>query len=274
LNRRASAQGGVRAVILNAVLLATSFLERNGTLLQILAAVLIALITFLLTWYLSFRNRATKTLDYKEISSFPIVTSHERPDRLKILFEDTEVDNPFITQICIENTGKQVIESDDFLSPLQIYRKDASVLEWGVVDESEDSLSGDIGLTIFPGEPERIDSFPSTLNPGDWFVVQIICDGNPAQPLCVTTRIKGQTRKIREIEDRRRFIGPGWVIVQSLLALSAGAVPVMLIGGFGSYKNWAIPASLTVLTAVGFGVLVNYLNDLATRPKDGIRSFF
>ena len=47
------------------MLQADSFLERNGTLFQILAAVVLAAVTSLVTWYFSHRNKATKTFDYR-----------------------------------------------------------------------------------------------------------------------------------------------------------------------------------------------------------------
>lgn len=185
--------------------MAESFIERNGTAFQIGAGALFVILASFLSWYFGSRNRMTKTLDYEVLSNVAVLTSTEaRPERLKIFFDETEARDPFITQIRIENTGKQVIEPDDFLTCIQICRDDCSILEWGVVEESADGVSGDIGMTLFPGECERIDSTPGTMNPGDWFIIQIVFDGDKDKPLCVTSRMRGEKRPMQEILPQRQ----------------------------------------------------------------------
>ncbi|ORA61084.1 hypothetical protein BST23_22345 [Mycolicibacterium elephantis] len=212
------------------MLLAESFIERNGTVFQILAAVLLAALTGLATWYLAHRNKATKTLDYCILSDLAIVSSDNRPDRLKIMLGTVEVNNPFVTLIRFKNTGKQVIEPDDYLDPIQICRREAAIRDWSIADESERNLADDIGLVMpVVGDnefDEHVAIKPNTLNPGDWFDVQIIYDGSLQCRPEVTTRIKSQTRKMQEyqpkslIDARRRTF-----------ALVAGAM-LGLIGGF------------------------------------------
>lgn len=55
----------------------------------------------------------------------------------RIMFGDSEVVNPFITQVRFENTGKQVIEATDFLEAIEICRGEAQIIDWSVVAESE-----------------------------------------------------------------------------------------------------------------------------------------
>lgn len=49
---------------------------------------------------------------------------------------------------------------------------------------------------------EHVTVMPGTLNSGDWFDVQVVYDGSPECNPVVTTRIKGQTRKMRPYEPR------------------------------------------------------------------------
>jgi hypothetical protein len=185
-----------------------------------------------ITLYLRHRDKETKTLDYEVLSNVEIITSAgERPERLKILFDETEVHNPSITQIRIENTGKQVIEPDDFLSCIQICRENCSIVEWGIVEESADGASGDIGLTVFPGENERIDDTPGTLNPGDWFTVQIVFDGDMNEPLCVTGRMRGEKRPMRLKDPKRRTSRLATVVAgtTTLLGLLVGYIASSLV---------------------------------------------
>lgn len=213
--------------------MAESFIERNGTAFQIAFGALFVILAAFLSWYFGSRNRMTKTIDYEVLSNVAVLKSTgARPERLKILFDDTEATDPFITQVRIENTGKQVIEPDDFLSCIQICRDNCEILEWGIVEESADGVSGDIGMTLFPGECERIDSTPGTLNPGDWFTIQIVYDGDKDEQLCVTSRMRGEKRPMQALAPLRRAKR------RRMILASVGA-------GFGALIGFAIAATLS-----------------------------
>lgn len=251
--------------------MAESFIERNGTAFQIGAGALFVVLASFVSWYFGSRNRMTKTLDYEVLSNVAVLTSTgTRPERLKILFDDTEARDPFITQIRIENTGKQVIEPDDFLTCIQICRDDCSILEWGVVDESADGVSGDIGMTLFPGECERIDSTPGTMNPGDWFIVQIVFDGNKDESLCVTSRMRGEKRPMQEISRPRQARR-----LRLILAIPTAATGIFLGIAFSSTFSRYFPLEqasrmlVTSLAALAAGLaLLQYRHALANSRDD------
>jgi len=231
--------------------MAASFIERNSTMLQISAGALFVILTVALTWYFGTRNRMTKTIDYQVLSNVAVLTNTgARPERLKILFDDTEAKDPFITQIRIENTGKQVIEPEDFLTCVQIYRDNCTILEWGVVEESADGVSGYIGMTIFPGESERIDTTPGTMNPGDWFTIQIVSDGDRHEPLCVTSRMRGEKRPMQEMKPERRARRIRIFLAIVLPAISATIGYTLRTAPGPDLMGWAMALALTGLSGL------------------------
>jgi hypothetical protein len=175
---------------------ADSFWERNSTVVSAVVAIIIGIVIgWLVPWIWRQRDRATKTLDYRVISDFAIMTSH-RPDGFRIIFGTVDVDNPFISQIRFKNTGKQVIETEDFLERFIILRPASKLLDFNVVEQSDQNLVRHIGhIPERPGTHETVGVTPNTLNPGDWFTVQLLYDGDPSSDPQITGRIKGQTRK-------------------------------------------------------------------------------
>jgi hypothetical protein len=169
------------------------------TLITEVAGVAVPVITLLVMELWRFRDRESKTLDYLVISDTDIVISHNRPEKLKVVYGDGEVKDPRVTEIRFKNTGNQIIEKDDFLEPVKMIRPNARILDYDVVEQSENHLYEKIELvTPEPDRPEQhVELFPRTLNSGDWFTVQLVYDGGgSSSDMVFTTRIKGETRKI------------------------------------------------------------------------------
>jgi hypothetical protein len=115
----------------DSLMLADSYWQRNSTAISLLGALVIALVVgWLIPWLWRQRDRASKTLDYRLVSDIQIVTTHGRPDTLRITLGPLEVQNPFLSQIRFKNTGKQVIHASDFLEPLEITRASAKLLDF------------------------------------------------------------------------------------------------------------------------------------------------
>ena len=106
--------------MVDGVLVADSFLERNGTLLQIIAALVIAIGGGLIGRYLHSRDKSTKTFDYAVISDLSILSNRPDDDDLKVTYMGAEVHNPRIVRVRFTNTGKQVIKDTDLLDPYVI----------------------------------------------------------------------------------------------------------------------------------------------------------
>lgn len=177
------------------MLTAESFIERNPWSPGVAAAVVLFLLGTGITLYLRFRDKQSKTLDYRIVSDIPIVTSHNRPELLTITIGKRNVQNPIITEVRFMNTGKKVIESEDYLNELIVVRESATVLDFNITDQSEPNLVERISHA-YNGTANVIVE-PRTLNAGDWFTAQILYDGDITQKVACTTRIKEQTRRMR-----------------------------------------------------------------------------
>jgi hypothetical protein len=189
------------------VLLADSYWQRDSTQISIGGAVAVAAITLLIMWLWRARDRQSKTLDYLVISDTDIVSAHNRPEKLKVVYGQDEVEDPRVTEIRFKNTGKQIIETDDFLEPVKMRRANSRILDYAVVEQSENHLVDKILVMPKPNEPGHVELFPRTLNSGDWFTVQLVYDGGgSSSDMVFTTRIKGQTRQMRA-ERRARKSG-------------------------------------------------------------------
>ncbi|WP_431236705.1 hypothetical protein ACQ86B_17390 [Mycolicibacterium aichiense] len=235
------------------VLLADSFLERNGTLLQIVVAVALAIAGGVVALVVNrWRERRIITLDYRIKSEVAILSRHERPERLRVLFGDREVSNPFISEIEFRNTGRKAIEKQHFLKPIKIVRPDAKVLDWDITEQSVDDLVMDSGLVRpLDGQPvpEHIEIRCETLNKQDWFVAQIVYDGDPSEPPKISCRILDESRSMREY--RSRDGSASLTRLAEAASVFAGAATVFSIAGYIKEPNWS---SASTVGAALFGV--------------------
>ncbi|WP_142280159.1 hypothetical protein [Mycobacterium paraense] len=225
------------------MLLAASFIERNGTVLQIIAAIIIALATSAFAWLLGRRSRRIITLDYCIVSNVAIIPSEKRPQHLKMMIGDTEVANPFVTEVEFKNTGNKAIRKDDFLQPIEIYRPDSKIVDWNIVCESADGLVNDIGMSLRPLPPperEFIRILPETLNRKDCFIVQIVYDGGSNAKPEISVRIEDEWREIREYQSSRRVAT--WFIVQAFIAAFSGLIAGVLLSA--AIDSSSRPASI------------------------------
>lgn len=175
------------------MILADDFLQRNPWVPGVVAAVVLFLIATAINFYLRQRDKESKTFDYRVVSDIPIFFGPNRPADLKVMHFGLEVANPRITRIRFENTGKRVIEETDFLEPYEIKRGSAEIVDYNIVEQSEHNLAAVHEIAV--GEPQSIKILPKTLNPGDWFILQLVYDCGASENVSIAGRIKGQTRK-------------------------------------------------------------------------------
>lgn len=228
------------------MLLADGFVEHNPWAPGVMAAVVLFIVGTGITLYLRRRDKDSKTFDYRVVSNIAIVTSHKRPERLKVVFGTVEVSNPFISQIRFENTGKQVIQPSDFLDAVTILRPSAKIIDFNIVEESEKNLVRSISQ-VMPIEKgvqshEVIEIEPGTMNPGDWFEAQILYDGESDWAPKVSTRVQGQTRKtgVYLTKQDRSYVRSSLVVA----AISS------VIGIVGTFAAWLTGPSLDAAKVV------------------------
>lgn len=180
------------------VILADSFLQRNSWLPGVSVAIVLSIIATSITLYLRQKDEASKTLDYGVIDDVPIFSGHDRPEKLRVIYGtadvNTEVNDPRVTRVRFKNTGKQVIDATDFLESFAITRPSSKILDVNVFEESEHDLVSISELALSDNE-SSVKFSMKTLNPGDWFTVQLVYDGGEGESITVSGRIKGQTRR-------------------------------------------------------------------------------
>lgn len=241
---------------MESVLLAANLLERNSWA----PGVVVALVLFGFSLYFRRRDKDSKHLDYRVLSDTPIVTSRDRPEILKVVYGAREVSNPYITEVRFKNTGKQVIEPDDFLEPMAIFREGAKVLDFNDVDQSEAKLVDHMEYVVDPPSHIRpVGVTPRTLNPGDWFTIQVIYDVEQGAEVVVKGRIRGQTRAPRAYEDREPLGAASkvftYVLVSTLLGSYAALFYVSRNPTASNHYLGTI-APLWAVFGVSFGLLV------------------
>lgn len=226
-----------------------SFLQRNAWVVP----VLLFIFGTSFTLYLRRRDKDSKHLDYQILADTPILTSRNRPTILKIMYGTMEVDNPFVTEVRFKNTGKQVIEADDFLAPMAILRRSAKVLDFNDVEQSEAQLIDSMeSAPDAPDDNKPVLVKPNTLNAGDWFTVQVIYDCSAREIVTVTGRIKGQTRLPRTYKDRE----PGsWSKARSIiLACSIDVLIFVFLASVYQPGGSDLQTFLTVALGLSCGV--------------------
>jgi hypothetical protein len=206
------------------VVLADGFLQEYPWLPEVVVGIVATALTLLVTWLWRRNDEQSKTLDHRvfdDVAVFPL----SRPEKLKVVYEDIEVAEPIVTRVRFLNTGRQVIDESDLLSPLQIQREGGKLLDFNITNESEPGLAriSNLILSEDQTETDAIHVKTKTLNPDDAFTVQLIFDGGKTEPVVVSGgRLRGQSR-------------PG-AIYPTKAELSEVNVPVwaaVMLAGFG-----------------------------------------
>jgi hypothetical protein len=232
--------------------LSAGFVERNSWVPGVVVAVVLFLIGTGITLYFRRRDKDSKHLDYQILSDTPIVTSRDRPEVLKVMFGATEVSNPYITEVRFRNTGKQVIEAEDFLSHFLITRKNAKALAANIVDESADGL---VEFTLLGIDPPITESGVhialATLNAKDYFTIQVIYDVTEHEDVTVTGRIKGQTRQPQIYEEREPLSRRQKLRIAVVAGISLVCIAIAQFLSFGHKQNSAEVISGALAAAGG-----------------------
>jgi hypothetical protein len=210
----------------------------------VISLLLGGVLSALINWYFVWLVEKPKRLAYEVLSRSRIMS--DRRYSLPPLSVLHKLRNPNVTLIRIGNAGKQPIVSEDFRgSHIEISFEPA-----GIVSRNHtNSQNSGISLDWTADNGQRYTGVtPDLLNPGEWFELQFLTSGDPAEPK-ISARLAGQTHEIgdvRKIEHRRTF---------SVLAviLFAGT----LIGGWNPFLDVSNPNTVTeIFGAVCIGALI------------------
>lgn len=99
-----------------------------------------------MSWIIPSPNVSVGNFPQKELtctlnSGFPLVLQVTEDEDFQILFQGKEVEEPWIYNITIENTGEQPILNEDFAKPLTIdFEESTSVIKATIIEASNDDL--------------------------------------------------------------------------------------------------------------------------------------
>jgi hypothetical protein len=199
--------------------------------------------------WIAFWQNKPKRLDYEIRNNVPILSSHASSlgGRLSILFEGKGVTEPRLVTVRIKNTGKLAVTADEYVDPIRVDYERNPPFDGFVAQESTPGILTDVFDGALPKRPAMV---PELLNPGDWFDVQLLSDGEPGT-ISVSSRFKNQSRKMRVISD-----GIGTRQMIALAAASAlwafmlaWVIPTLTRGwGISAYFFGVVFSTLVALT--------------------------
>lgn len=110
-------------------------------------------------------------------SGFPLVLQVTEDEDFQILFKGKEVEEPWIYNITIENTGEQPIQNEDFAKPLTIdFEQSTSVTKATIIEASNGDLWGEfLEKTSIDGTILSIEDI--LLNPGESITFNVFTEG-------------------------------------------------------------------------------------------------
>lgn len=229
LSRRGTANVSDWAATVVAVLMAQSFVERNGSLLQIIAAVLIWILGGVVGYLVYRYRRSRKTFDYRVISDLPILSHRPDDEGLKVTYNGVDVANPRMFRIRFTNTGNKPIKQDDFLDEYVVTLENADLKSVSIVDQSVPNLAG---FQIQDRDPatRKITLSSRTLNPRNTFTVQMIVDSVEDVEVDIFGRILDESRPSRvEITKQERSDIYANIVGFSLVSAIIGVPGVLIL---------------------------------------------
>jgi hypothetical protein len=148
-----------------------------------------AVIGWIINWVFFRKAEKPKRLAYelRSMSRMVSATGEER-QRLQVIYNDAEVENPNLTIVRLGNIGKQDIIRDDFRGhPIQIDFGNSVILSATCSDRQNPEIS--IEFASIPGR-NAVGVTPDLLKPAEWFDLKVVTDGRLIEPR-MTARIVG-----------------------------------------------------------------------------------
>jgi len=148
-------------------------------------------------------QRKTKSLTYEILSQTPVVNRYEG-GKLKIFFEEEEVQDVHLTLVRITNSGNEPIKSNDYERQLCIGAAEVSrILTAEIKEKSPETI--DVDLQIIHN---KIQISKTLLNKGDSVTITIISTPNLINPL-----VDGRVVGVKAIEERKNKISVDIILV-------------------------------------------------------------
>lgn len=155
----------------------------NTPLLWNILTVVFAALAIIVMLILFRYNRKKKMFSYKIISNSRILTSHNVPGKLEILFNGKPVKDAYLSYINLINSGNIEIKKEDFYEPISInFGKDANILATEIVRGIQ---------TVLVIEKGKIIVEPTLYNKNEDSMIMALIDNFKDEKIEIDGRITG-----------------------------------------------------------------------------------
>lgn len=205
----------------------------------------------LINWIFYRKAEKPKRLAWEVMSANRII--HAEPNqrkRLKVVYEDQDVESPNIIVLRIGNGGKKEIVADDFPEPIWVDFGEAKIIGIDTSARSNEKVAGKIVLD--PSNFGRFGFTPRLFNRDEWIEFQFVTDGPLVTPK-LYARYAGQFFFMNEHPTRVPLLRGRTSLI---LGITAGVVALLgaslgIFLGMNGTKDLSILA-LTLLFAAAF----------------------
>ncbi|MGY1806345.1 hypothetical protein ACI8AF_03165 [Blastococcus sp. SYSU D00669] len=143
---------------------------------------------------------------------------------LTVYYGTRQLTDPYLLTVRIKNSGKRGIAASDYQGSIAIAGKNQQPLDGFVSDSRPEDLDPTNGQVLYAGgsmQPLK----PPMLNPGEWFDLQFISDGDPGEVVAKARFLDSGKKGMRDAHGQnilRRLVR------DALLSVAAGTLAVSL----------------------------------------------
>lgn len=216
--------------------------------------VIIACVTLLITVILYFLQKHKKGLSYEILSRTSLLTSKEKLEgKIKILYNDQEVQNVRFLEIKVLNTGNIGIPSSDYERPLRfIFETEAKILTAEIIKSEPETLTTSLNIA-----QNEIVVQPILMNSKDYLVIKAIVSNSSDEEIIVDGRIKD----VKDIKKQgESYMGLIFAIIGITLTF-AGMIQLSTIEKATQVETpWTIQKTISIaLIVVGYIFMAGFV---------------
>lgn len=216
--------------------------------------VIIAILTIVTTLIIYLLQRRKKAISYEITSKNALLTTKEKiQGKIKILYNNTEVENVNFYELKISNTGNLGIPSEDYEKPIRFkFDSGVEILSAEIIDSNPKSLTTDVEINN-----NEITINPILMNSKDSFTLKTIISNSEDSGVIVDARIKDvmEIKKLGESNMRLVYAGIG------ILITIAGMVQMIRIEERVKVETpWTLEKSISVgLIVIGYIFMIMFV---------------
>lgn len=239
----------------------------------------IAVVGILIGVAIAFWQRQPKQLDYAIKTQIRLIGDRiaRAPDApaFAVTYDgDIDVKDPGVLVVRVANTGKRAVVDTDYTEGIQISANATAFLMAPHLTAKSDGVSPEsIGslYRLFRDSDEG-GLTPRLLNPGEWFEVQILTDGD-AGDVMLASRFADQTRRMESVVTLKLNSSPA---VWATWGLGIGTAIAGLIGlavyQLAIFALCFVLGSLTVVVISCVQLFPLFTQIRPTRPKRAVKA--